>query len=78
MITDVGFANMLHTTIYLKLTEIFPICAEDIVKWWQNGKNSIRVKFVDGDIWVFTYRSAKNWKLETLDSWTAEMQNRLC
>lgn len=60
---------MSHKEIYKWFELYFPIYAGDRVEvWFPNGKNSIRIRQINKQEFVFTYHSNKKWKFETLDS----------
>lgn len=60
---------MVHTDVYKWFALYFPDYAGDRVdKWFPNGKNSIRVRQTNGQEFIFTYNSQKDWRLETVNS----------
>lgn len=60
---------MVHTDVYKWFALYFPDYAGDKVdKWFPNGKNSIRVRQTNGQEFIFTYNSQKDWRLETVNS----------
>lgn len=60
---------MVHTDVYKWFALYFPDYAGDRVdKWFPNGKNSIRVRQTNGQEFIFTYNSQKDWRLETINS----------
>lgn len=60
---------MVHTDVYKWFALYFPDYAGDKVdKWFSNGKNSIRVRQTNGQEFIFTYNSQKDWRLETVNS----------
>lgn len=65
---------MSHNEIY-KWFELYfqPYAGDKVSAWFQNGKNSIRIRQTNGQEFVFTYHSAKNWRFETIDSYVEKM-----
>lgn len=70
--------SMLHKDILKRFKKIYPIDDEDIECWFPNGKGSIRIrlkkgseesKFWQGGDLILTFRSWKDWRLETVDSY---------
>lgn len=61
---------MTHNEVWNAFKVAFATAAEVIRCWFPNGKNSIRVRFYNGqpDL-VFTYKNKKTWKIETVDSY---------
>nr|DAQ19142.1 MAG TPA: hypothetical protein [Caudoviricetes sp.] len=61
---------MSHNDVYKWFELYFPLYAgEKVSAWFQNGKNSIRVRQTNGQEFIFTYRSQKDWRFETVDSY---------
>ena len=65
---------MTHYYILEKFHNIFGIHVRD---WFPNGKNSIRVKTSRSKEWIFIYYSAKNWLLETKESYADRLLESL-
>ena len=60
---------MTHYDVFKYFELYFPLYSGDrIDRWFQNGKNSIRVRQTNGHEFIFTFNSHKDWKLETIDS----------
>ncbi len=60
---------MVHTDVYNWFALYFPNYAgENVDKWFPNGKNSIRVRQTNGQEFIFTYNSQKDWRFETINS----------
>lgn len=60
---------MTHTEIIKKFIEVYPICTDEIKCWFPSGKNCIRIRtFAYGEI-MFTYKSKKEWRIESVDSY---------
>jgi len=61
---------MSHNEVYKWFELYFQLYAGDkVTTWFQNGKNSIRVRQTNGQEFVFTYNSKKDWRFETIDSY---------
>lgn len=65
---------MLQKKVFERYKELFSVSDDKIDSWIANGKNSIRIKNHLNKELVFTYRSQKNWLLETKDAFV----DRLC
>ena len=59
---------MTHIDVYKHFEMLFPEKAEKGIKYFPNGKNSIRVRNVNKPEMIFTFKSPLDWKLETIDS----------
>lgn len=60
---------MNHGEIYKYFELYFPDFSGDKVDvWFQNGKNSIRVRQKNRQEFIFTYNGKDNWKFETVES----------
>ena len=57
---------MTHNDIIEAFKDRFPGSVEDIETIFQNGKNSIRVRFTNKNEFVFTYYDNSTWCLETV------------
>lgn len=57
---------MSHTEVLEYFKAYFPQFAEHISIWFQNGKNSIRVRQTNNSEYIFTYNGKDEWKLETI------------
>ena len=56
----------------------FPIYAGDkIYTWFQNGKNSLRIRQTNGREFIFTFNSHKDWKFETIDSFIKTKRKKI-
>lgn len=42
--------------------------------WFPNGRNSIRIRQKNGQEFIFTYHSQKDWKFETITSFLNGMK----
>ena len=59
---------MTHMRVMDQFIEHFPNLKDTIDVWFQNGKNSIRIRFKnDSPELIFTFDSNKSWTLETVD-----------
>lgn len=62
---------MNHYDIYKWFELYFELYAgNNVAVWFQNGKNSIRIRQTNGQEFIFTYNSPKNWRFETIQSYT--------
>lgn len=60
---------MTHSDIYKYFELYFPEFARDkVAVWFQNGKNSIRIRQKNQQEFIFTYNDKTNWKFETVNS----------
>lgn len=61
---------MVHTEVYKAFKNLFPMYAEETLKWFSNGRNSIRLQIpsVDQEM-IFTYNTHRDWKFESIDSY---------
>jgi hypothetical protein len=75
--------KMTHKNVWEKFKECNGIVTDMVSCWFPNGKNSIRIRLKEdreefkswaGNDLVFTYKSKKEWKLETVDSYLASIK----
>lgn len=59
---------MSHPDIFNKFSHMFPDKSVDIVIWFPNGRNSIRVRNSWNEEFIFTFNNSKDWMLETANS----------
>lgn len=67
---------MTHNHIYDIFKQLFPLYINEDVIYFQNGKNSIRLRGLTGFYrkeFVFTYNSPLDWKFETVESFIDHM-----
>lgn len=64
---------MSHKKIYYIFSDFFRKLTKDVIEWYPNGLNSIRVRTKETD-YVFTFVSEENWKLETVESYISGMK----
>ena len=60
---------MTHESLFYKFREMTIYKDDDILMWFPNGKNCIRVRMSDLSDVVFTYQSEKIWKIESMESY---------
>ncbi len=61
---------MNHNDIYKWFELYFKLYAgNNVAAWFQNGKNSIRIRQTNGQEFIFTYNSPKDWRFETIQSY---------
>lgn len=66
---------MSHSEVYKWFELYFPDYAGDkLDTWFQNGKNSIRIRQTNHQELVFTMQDKNNWKFETLESFMAGLR----
>lgn len=62
-----------HKEIFKWFGLYFPDYSGNKAKvWFPNGKNSIRVRQLNNQEFVFTFHDHKNWKFETIESFLKE------
>ena len=64
---------MTHDRIYKIFESLLPSYRVLVSQWFQNGKNSIRVR-IEGNDYIFTYNNPKDWKFETVESFLKGMK----
>lgn len=57
---------MTHTAIVKIFNRLLPQYYAQMVKWFPNGRDSIRVILNDKKEYVFTYNYDKDWSFETV------------
>ena len=65
---------MTHLAVYEIFKTFLPHIAEKTEAWFQNGKNSIRIRTTDKRDYVFTYSTEYSWSFETVDSYIKHMK----
>lgn len=58
---------MNHNDIYKWFKLLY--AGNNVAAWFQNGKNSIRIRQTNGQEFIFTYNSQKDWRFETIQSY---------
>lgn len=53
-----------------------PLMDCEFAMWFPNGRNSVRLRKKNGQEFVFTYHSPKDWKFETIDSYIKTMNKK--
>lgn len=48
--------------------------ALQMMEWFPNGLNSIRVRLTNKEDFIFTYNGEQNWCFETVDSYIVRMK----
>jgi len=70
---------MSHSEVMKWFEYYFPDYAgERIDVFFPNGRNSIRIRQKNGQEFIFTYHSQKEWKLETITSFLNGMKGASC
>lgn len=67
---------MLHDDVYKQFKQKFPQFSKQIIQWFPNGRNSIRVRRMDGQDFIFTYQGKQNYSLETVDSFIDRLKRK--
>lgn len=65
---------MIHSKVYECYKECLPDRAAFTKEYFPNGKNSIRVRQMNGNEFIFTFVNPKTWKFETIDQFLAGMK----
>lgn len=63
---------MNHKAIFEKFQTIFPLdqmAMGGVESWFPNGRYSIRIRDIERNEFIFTYKNPKDWKFETMDSY---------
>ena len=66
---------MTHKEIYKQFTSIFAEFSSSIAEWFPNGKNSIRIRMMDGNDFIFTV-DGKDWCFETKKNFVKQLKKR--
>ena len=65
---------MIHSQVYTIFTSLMPSYAENAIMWFPNGKNSIRVRMITGQDFIFTYHKKDDWCFETVNSFIKKLR----
>ena len=65
---------MSHNDIFKIFKTTIGVSDALIHTWFQNGKDSIRVRYVDHTELIFTYHNDRDWKLETVASFVNSLR----
>lgn len=65
---------MLHAAVYELFKSYFPSYAENTRAWFQNGRNSIKIRNNNGQEYVFTYYGEKGWCFETVNHYIMRLK----
>ena len=65
---------MTHKNVLEQFRIMFPCFDGQIIEWFPNGKNSIRVRNKMKQDFIFTYNKDRDWSLKTLDNFLKEMK----
>lgn len=60
---------MTHKKVHENFIRIFPGVAGRTFQWFQNGKDSIRLRIAFQDDMIFSYTNPKDWRLESVETW---------
>ena len=65
---------MTYKQIFTLFEACFPQFEKRVETWFPDGKNSVRIRWANGEDFVLTYRKNTNWRLETVDSFIDSMK----
>lgn len=65
---------MVHTEVYRSFKQLLPMFAEQMVEYFPNGKNSIRVRNANHREYIFTIESPREWRFETIELFIKSMK----
>jgi len=65
---------MVHSELIKRYQALFKYSVQDIDVWFPNGKDSIRVRSLSKEEYIFTYKNEKTWKLETVNHFIKNMR----
>lgn len=65
---------MIHKKVFEKHQAMFN--CDRVDTWFQNGYNSVRIRFENKKEVVFTYHDDDNWWLETVNIFISNMNSR--
>lgn len=66
---------MTHKSVYQWFELYFPQYAGNKVEvWFQNGKNSIRIRQKNHQEFIFTFNDKDDWRFETVKSFINELK----
>lgn len=66
---------MSHNEVYKWFELYMPDYAgEKVSEWFANGRNSVRIRQVNGQEFIFTYNNQQDWKFETITSFLENMK----
>lgn len=67
---------MVHSELIKRYQVIFKYSVQDIDTWFPNGKDSIRIRLLNKEEYVFTYKDEKIWILETVNNFIKNIKRR--
>ena len=65
---------MQHELVLYEFKKCLPHYVNEIIAWFPNGKNSIRVRYKDGRDFIFTFERDEDWRYETVNSFIRRMK----
>lgn len=65
---------MTHRDVLETFKSYFPQFASNMVVWFPNGRNSVRIRQIGGQDFVFTCNDKQDWSFETVDSFIKHMK----
>lgn len=67
---------MLQKKVFEIYKKLFIFNEEVIDTWFQNGYNSVRIRFTNKKEVVFTYHDDTNWRLEPVEKFIESMNKK--
>ena len=64
---------MSHKYVLERFKSYFPQYAAEMIEWFPNGNNSVRVRLKFARDYVFTYNGPSDWRFETVNSFVKSM-----
>lgn len=65
---------MLQEDVFTQFKKQFPQYSKWVTDWFPNGRDSVRVRVIDGSDYVFTYHNEFDWRFETAVSFINGMK----
>lgn len=56
---------MTHEMVYDQFKLMFPQYIKNVIDWFPNGKNSVRVRHYNRQDFIFTFNRSDDWCFET-------------
>lgn len=68
---------MKHSEVFDTFLQLFPgYSGSEVVEWFPNGYQSIRIRRVDGSEFIFTFQDSDHWVFETLETFLESLHDR--
>ena len=65
---------MLQEKVYCKFKSMFPTMAKYAAVWFPNGRDSIRIRYINKHELIFTYHGVTDWRLERVNEFLKNMK----